>query len=77
MWRDSNNLVIEVRDAGTYDRPLADRERPGPHSSDPRGLWLVNHICDLVQIRTLVDGTIVRLRVKIDPERHLHLVPME
>jgi anti-sigma regulatory factor (Ser/Thr protein kinase) len=77
MWRDSNNLVMEVRDAGMYDRPLADRERPGPHSSDPRGLWLVNHICDLVQIRTLVDGTIVRLRVKIDPKRHLHLVPTE
>jgi anti-sigma regulatory factor (Ser/Thr protein kinase) len=75
MWRDANNLVMEVRDGGLYDRPLADRERPGPRSTDPRGLWLVNNICDLVQIRTVVDGTLVRLRVKINRKHHLHLVP--
>ena len=56
MWRESNNLITEVRDRGFYAQPLADRERPGPRSSDRRGLWLANQICDLVQIRTLSMG---------------------
>jgi anti-sigma regulatory factor (Ser/Thr protein kinase) len=77
MWRDGNNLVSEVRDGGQYDRPLADRERPGTAALDSRGLWLANQLCDLVQIRTFPDGTVVRLHVKVDPRKRLHIVPQE
>ena len=77
MWRDGNNLVSEVRDEGVYDRPLADRQRPGSGSGHPRGLWLANQLCDLVQIRSFADGTVVRLHVKVDPRKRLHVVPSE
>ena len=77
MWRDGNNLISEVRDSGFYDHPLGDRERPGSGVAEPRGLWLANHLCDLVQIRTLADGTVVRLHVKVDPRKRLHVVPAE
>ena len=77
MWRDGNTLVSEVRDEGVYDRPLADREKPGLGATEPRGLWLANQLCDLVQIRTFADGSVVRLHVKVDPRKRLHIVPPE
>jgi anti-sigma regulatory factor (Ser/Thr protein kinase) len=75
LWTVSNGLVCEVRDGGAFTDPLIDRLRPGPNPAAPRGLWLANQLCDLVQIRTLGEGTVVRLHMKIDPRRHLHLVP--
>jgi anti-sigma regulatory factor (Ser/Thr protein kinase) len=64
MWLDSGTLMCEVSDAGRYDRPLAGRERPGDRPGDPRGLWLANQLCALVQMRTLDTGTVVRLHMK-------------
>jgi len=75
MWRDGGNLVCEIRDAGRYDVPLSDRTKPGPGLREPRGLWLANHLCDLVQIRTFADGTAVRLHTRVDPRHHLHVIP--
>jgi anti-sigma regulatory factor (Ser/Thr protein kinase) len=75
VWQEDRTLVCEVRDKGRFDKPLADRERPSPSVSAPRGLWLANQLCDLVQIRTLPEGTVVRLHMRRRPQRHLHLVP--
>jgi anti-sigma regulatory factor (Ser/Thr protein kinase) len=69
MWRQGDKVVAEIRDAGRFDRPLADRNVPGPQTVDPRGLWLANQLCDLVQIRRVQDGTAFRLHMKVDPAR--------
>ncbi|HET7421818.1 MAG TPA: sensor histidine kinase [Candidatus Dormibacteraeota bacterium] len=66
MWKDGGTLLCEVSDGGRYDRPLADRERPLADASGPGGLWLANQLCDLVQIRSHDQGTVVRLHVR-DP----------
>jgi anti-sigma regulatory factor (Ser/Thr protein kinase) len=66
MWKTDATLVCEVRDAGAYRQPLADRKEPGPSADDPRGLWVANQLCDLVQIRTFTDGTVVRLHSRLD-----------
>ena len=63
MWQDRAKLICEVRNDGLFDRPLADRQEPGRDASSPRGLWLANHLCDLVQIRALAGGTTVRLHM--------------
>jgi anti-sigma regulatory factor (Ser/Thr protein kinase) len=68
MWRSERAVVCEIRDAGIYRRALGDRERPGERPGDPRGLWLANQLCDLVQIRTLSEGTVVRLHVELERE---------
>ena len=65
IWRDAGALVCEIRDAGAYSGPLSDRTRPGSSSTESRGLWMANQLCDLVQIRTLPDGTVVRLHMKL------------
>jgi hypothetical protein len=67
VWRDVTTLICKVRDAGRYDRPLADRERPQARLSEPRGLWVANQFCDLLQIRTFPDGTVVRAHTRRNP----------
>lgn len=75
LWRQHATLVCEVRDAGRFERPLIDRQRPSTTLSDPRGLWLANQLCDLVQIRNLPDGTAVRLHMRRNPNQHLSVLP--
>jgi anti-sigma regulatory factor (Ser/Thr protein kinase) len=64
VWRSEGHLTCEVSDAGRIKDPLAGRVRPRRHSHDGRGLWLVNQLCDLVQIRTGAYGTTVRVAAR-------------
>ncbi|TMD12814.1 MAG: ATP-binding protein [Chloroflexi bacterium] len=64
VWRDDGALVCEVRDGGRISDPLSDRERPSADLRSSRGLWLANQLCDLVQVRTLGDGGVIRLRMR-------------
>jgi anti-sigma regulatory factor (Ser/Thr protein kinase) len=65
-WREPDRLVCEVSDAGLIDDPLAGRGLPGRNGNvGGRGLWLVNQLCDLVQLRSRRDGTTVRLHMAL------------
>ncbi len=63
VWRHGEVIMCEVRDAGRFDRPLAGRVRPTPDQTSGFGLWLANQVCDLVQIRSFEDGSVVRLHM--------------
>ena len=63
VWDDERALTCEVRDGGRIEDPLVGRVRPGPDMPGGRGLWLANQLCDLVQIRAVSDGTVVRLHM--------------
>jgi anti-sigma regulatory factor (Ser/Thr protein kinase) len=65
IWRDSDELVCDIRDAGQITNPLVGRERPPVAQVGGRGLWIANEVCDLVQIRSGEEGTHVRLRMEI------------
>jgi hypothetical protein len=58
-------MVCEVRDSGRFDSPLAGRERPRGDQVGGWGLWLANQLCELVQVRSFPDGTVVRLHVSV------------
>jgi anti-sigma regulatory factor (Ser/Thr protein kinase) len=64
VWHRAGALVCEVTDTGRVHAPLADRRRPGADPHDPRGLWLANQLCDLVQLRSSAAGTTVRLHMQ-------------
>ena len=64
IWQDDETLVCEVRDGGRIDDPLADRRRPRPDQTGGRGLWIANQLCDLVQLRSLADGSVVRVSMR-------------
>jgi anti-sigma regulatory factor (Ser/Thr protein kinase) len=75
IWRDRASMVCEIRDRGRFGNPLADRTRPSDDLGSPRGLWLANQLCDLVQIRSLPEGTVVRLHMNRQGGGHLSIVP--
>jgi anti-sigma regulatory factor (Ser/Thr protein kinase) len=63
-WHEPGKLTCQVSDAGRIRDPLVGRVRPEDGASGGRGLWLVNQLCDLVQIRTGASGTTVRIHTK-------------
>lgn len=54
-------LVVEVRDSRTIDDLLVGRQLASGMSESGRGLWMANQLCDLVQVRSTSDGTVVRI----------------
>jgi anti-sigma regulatory factor (Ser/Thr protein kinase) len=66
IWREADALVCEVRDRGRIDDPLAGRRRPALKDEGGWGLWVANQVCDLVQLRTGPDGTVVRAFMRLD-----------
>jgi anti-sigma regulatory factor (Ser/Thr protein kinase) len=63
VWQEADELLCEVRDTGRLQYPLLGRERPTPAQASGRGLWLVNQLCDLVQMRSQRSGTTVRVHM--------------
>lgn len=64
LWREDGTVVCEVRDDGVITDPLAGRRRPSPATRGNAGLWIVNQLCDLLQIRSAAGrGTVVRARL--------------
>jgi anti-sigma regulatory factor (Ser/Thr protein kinase) len=62
-WKDGVSIVFEVQDSGHIAEPLIGRHRPQASADGGFGLWIVNQLCDLVEIRSLTNGSIVRLHV--------------
>ncbi len=66
IWRDPDSVVCEISDEGQLDDPLAGRQRPGPDWPSGRGVWLINQMCDLVELRPGETGTTIRMHVAVD-----------
>ena len=66
IWLEGDRLVCEVADCGRLTDPLAGRRRPAPDWPRGRGVWIMNQLCDLVELRPTSTGTAVRLHVKLD-----------
>jgi anti-sigma regulatory factor (Ser/Thr protein kinase) len=66
VWGEGVAAFCEVSDAGRMSDPLAGRAHPKFDQLEGRGLWLVNQICDLVQVRSSESGTVVRVSMPID-----------
>ena len=61
IWTEPGALICEVADPEPVDDPMAGRVRPRGGEPDPRGLWLANQTCDLVQVRSTPKGSRVRI----------------
>jgi anti-sigma regulatory factor (Ser/Thr protein kinase) len=64
IWRVGAELVCQVSDSGTISDPLAGRRRPASDASG-HGLWLVNQVCDLAELRSGPAGTTMRMHVRL------------
>ena len=64
-WSENGSLVCEIRDRGRIADPLIGRRRPAPDAMTGRGVWLAHQMCDLVQLRSGADGTVVRFHMTV------------
>ena len=65
VWQEAGEIVCQLGDGGWITDPLAGRWRPGPGEARGQGLWVVNQLCDLVEVRTGRSGTTIRLRMSL------------
>jgi anti-sigma regulatory factor (Ser/Thr protein kinase) len=64
VWHDEKEILCQVQDQGWITDPLAGRVRRGPDGRG-HGLYLVNHVCDLVEVRTGPAGTTIRMHMRV------------
>ncbi|HEX8054481.1 MAG TPA: sensor histidine kinase [Thermoleophilaceae bacterium] len=64
-WREPGRFFCEVRDTGRIGDPLAGRGVPLEETAGGRGLWIVNQVCDLVQLRSGESGSVARLHLAL------------
>jgi anti-sigma regulatory factor (Ser/Thr protein kinase) len=60
IWTSGREVICQVHDGGWITDPMAGRKRPPPDANG-QGLWVVNHICDLVERRSGPAGTTTRM----------------
>ena len=65
VWHAGEEILCQVHDSGRITDPLAGRVRHGPDDRG-HGLWLVNQVCDLVELRSGEGGTTVRMRMRLE-----------
>jgi anti-sigma regulatory factor (Ser/Thr protein kinase) len=65
IWYDKKEIVCQVHDEGVITDPLAGRREPSLDALGGHGLWIVNHVCDQVEIQSGETGTTIRM--------HMHL----
>ena len=67
VWRTPDSLLCQIHDQGRITDPLAGRRRPALDVLGGQGLWVVNQVCDLVELRSGGSGTTVRMRMRLSP----------
>jgi anti-sigma regulatory factor (Ser/Thr protein kinase) len=60
-WTRRDRIICQVDDRGHIKDPLAAHRLPPPDAAGGMGLWTVNQLCDLVEVRSSCDGTSVRV----------------
>jgi anti-sigma regulatory factor (Ser/Thr protein kinase) len=65
IWYDTEEIVCQIQDEGTIADPLAGQRRPSLEAMGGHGLWIVNQVCDEVELRSDESGTTIRLHMDL------------
>ena len=69
IWYDTEEIVCQIQDEGTITDPLAGRRQPSLEAIGGHGLWIVNQVCDEVEMRSDETGTTIRLHMDLPHAR--------
>lgn len=75
IWYDSDEIVCQITDTGFISDPLAGSRAPQPGATTGYGLWMVNQVCDKVDLHSDKTGTIIRMHMNLKdltPVQHQH-----
>ncbi len=67
IWCDAKEIVCQIHDEGIITDPLAGRRQPSLDAGGGHGLWIVNQVCDQVEILSDATGTTIRLHMTLPP----------
>jgi anti-sigma regulatory factor (Ser/Thr protein kinase) len=70
IWYDAKEIICQIHDEGTITDPLAGRRRPSLNAMGGHGLWIVNQVCDRVEMRSDETGTTIRLHMALPGAPH-------
>jgi anti-sigma regulatory factor (Ser/Thr protein kinase) len=65
IWYDTKEIVCQIHDEGIITDPLAGRRQPSLDAQGGHGLWIVNQVCDQVEMRSDKTGTTIRLHMNL------------
>ncbi|HUL25357.1 MAG TPA: sensor histidine kinase [Streptosporangiaceae bacterium] len=65
VWHTEAEILCQIDDDGWISDPLAGLVRQADGEAGGQGLWLVNQVCDLVELRTGSAGTTVRMHMRL------------
>lgn len=68
VWHTEQEILCQVQDRGWITDPLAGQQRRAAIERG-HGLWVVNQVCDLVEVRTGQAGTTVRMHMRLGEVR--------
>ena len=63
LWHDEQEVLCQITDSGVIADRLAGYRVPADDLPGGKGLWLVNQVCDLVEVRSSPDGTTICLHM--------------
>ncbi len=65
IWYDAKEIVCQIHDEGIITDPLAGRREPSLDALGGHGLWIVNQVCDQVEMQSDETGTTIRLHMNL------------
>ena len=65
LWHDEDEILCLIQDTGVIADRLAGYRVPADDLPGGKGLWLVNQVCDLVELRSSTDGTTICLHMRL------------
>jgi anti-sigma regulatory factor (Ser/Thr protein kinase) len=64
IWHDADEVITEVSTHTAVTDATVGCRRPAPDALEGRGMWLINQLCDLVELRSDGFGTTLRMHVR-------------
>jgi anti-sigma regulatory factor (Ser/Thr protein kinase) len=65
IWYDAREIICQIHDEGIITDPLAGRRQPSLDALGGHGLWIVNQVCDRVDMHSDETGTTIRLHMAL------------
>jgi len=65
LWHDEDEILCQIHDTGVIADRLAGYRTPADELPGGKGLWLVNQVCDLVEVRSSLGGTTICLHMRL------------
>ena len=63
IWYDAKEIVCQIHDEGIITDPMPGRREPSLDAVGGHGLWIVNQVCDQVEMTSDDTGTTVRMHM--------------